>query len=529
MSALRRVTGSEAALELHRRINRTSVEYPRDSGVPALFAERARERPGAQAVVQGERALTYREMDRLSNGLALELAANGVTPGATVGVCVARSPELVVALLAVLKCGAAYLPFDAAWPDERLYGLFADGDCRWVVSDLPLAGRLGDRRLIPVAGAPQSTTGPDVEVSADAIAYINFTSGSTGRPKGVPIRHRGITRLVCGARYVRLGPDSRLLHLAPVTFDAATFELWGALLNGGTCVLYPDPHLRLSKLGRVLREQDVGVLFLTTALFNSVVGENPDALDGVGTVLTGGEVASMRHMAEGVRRYGPGRLVHVYGPTESTTFATFHPVDAIPAGAATLPIGLPIQNTRLYVVDGDRLCEAGRIGEIWLAGDGLAPGYLGRPELTADRFVDRLIGGEPERLYRTGDFGFLRPDGELVFQGRKDDQVKVNGFRIELGEIAHHLELHPAVRSSYVTVRAPGDRAVWAFAVTDDASLTSKSLRDHLRARLPAYMVPARIHLCEALPLTETGKVDRHALLAAYTGPRRRPEPHPDR
>jgi D-alanine--poly(phosphoribitol) ligase subunit 1 len=516
VSALQHVTGSEAAVQLHRRVNGTSVEYPRDSSVPALFAERVRERPGATAVVQGERALTYRELDRLSNGLALELVARGVAPGATVGVCVARSPELVVALLAVLKCGASYLPFDAAWPDERLHGLFGDAGCRWVVSDLPLSGRLGDRVLVPVSGPAGSAAGPGTRVAADAIAYINFTSGSTGRPKGVPIRHRGIVRLVFGARYARLGRDSRLLHLAPVTFDAATFEIWGALLHGGTCVLYPDPHLRLSRLGRVLREQDVSVLFLTTALFNTVVAEAPDALDTVGTVLTGGEIASLRHMAGALRRYGPGRLVHVYGPTESTTFATYHPVRTVPDGAAALPIGRPLQNTRVYVVDGDDLCEAGRSGEIWLAGDGLAAGYLGRPALTADRFVDRVVGGEPERLYRTGDFGFLRADGELVFQGRKDDQVKVNGYRIELGEIAHHLDLHPAVTSSYVTVRPAGDRAVWAFAVTDDASLTAKALREHLRARLPGYMVPARIHLCDALPLTETGKVDRHALLAAH-------------
>jgi amino acid adenylation domain-containing protein len=528
VSALQHVTGSEAAVELHRRLNETAVEYPRDSGVPALFAEQVRERPGAPAVVQGERTLTYRELDRLSNGLALELTANGVTPDTAVGVCVARSPELLVALLAVLKCGASYLPFDAAWPDERLYGLFTDAGCRWVVSDLPLAGRFDDRRLISVNDVPESAAGPDVRVTADTVAYINFTSGSTGRPKGVPIRHRGITRLVSAARYVRLGPDSRLLHLAPVTFDAATFEIWGALLHGGTCVLYPDPHLRLSRLGRVLREQRVSVLFLTTALFNTVVSEAAAALDTVGTVLTGGEIPSMRHMGEALRRYGPGRLVHVYGPTESTTFATYHRVDAIPDGAVTLPIGLPVQSTRLYVVDGDELCAPGVSGEIWLAGDGLATGYLGRPELTADRFVDRVVGGTRERLYRTGDFGFLRPDGELVFQGRKDDQVKINGFRIELGEIAHHLDLHPAVRSSYVTVRSAGDRAVWAFAVCDDPSLSAKSLREHLRARLPAYMVPARIHLCDVLPLTPTGKVDRHALLAAHTGSRPHPQ-FPDR
>ncbi|MEV6010556.1 amino acid adenylation domain-containing protein [Streptomyces sp. NPDC051976] len=528
VSALQHVNASDSAVAIHRRINATTTGYPHDSGLPALFEEWVRRTPDAPAVEHGDRTLAYAELDRLANGLALELAAGGVAPGAVVGVCVARSPELIVALLAVLKCGAAYLPFDAAWPDERLRGLFADAECGAVVTDRApeLAARFADLRVTPVAeGVPAARArGPEVAVTGDAIAYVNFTSGSTGRPKGVPIRHHSVVRLISGARYARLGADSRLLQLAPVTFDAATFEIWGALLRGGTCVLYPDSHLSLSKLGRVLRERRVGTLFLTTALFNAVVDEQPEALAGVGTILTGGENASLRRMSEALRRYGPGRLVHVYGPTESTTFATYHPVDELADDATALPIGLPLQNTRVYVIDGDELCEPGRSGEICLAGDGLSPGYLGMPALTAELFVERVVDGTPERLYRTGDYGHLLPDGALVFQGRKDDQVKVNGYRIELGEIAHHLDRHPAVRSSFVTVSARGEKPVLAFVVTDDPDCTPKSLRDHLRARLPAYMVPARVHLCEALPLTATGKVDRHALLATQT--RQRGEVH---
>lgn len=529
MSALRRVNASEAALSVHRLINGTTVDYPRDASVHALFEERARLRPEAPAVEQGDRTVGYGRLDRLANGLAGELLARGLPPGATVGVCLDRSPELIVALLAVLKCGGCYLPFDAAWPDERLRGLLADADCHWVLTDraAELAGRLDGCRIVPVSeGAlTESELAPDVEVPAYAVAYINFTSGSTGRPKGVPIRHRSVNRLVSGARYARLGEDSRLLQLAPVTFDAATFEIWGALLTGGTCVLYPDARLSLSKLGRVLRESRVNVLFLTTALFNSVVDEAPDALAGVGTVLTGGERVSVPRMAEAVRRYGPGRLVHVYGPTEATTFATYQPVDALAADTAELPIGLPIQNTRLYVIDrdgteradgGGELCEPERGGEICLAGDGLSPGYLGMPELTAELFVEREIDGVRERLYRTGDYGRLRADGALVFHGRRDDQVKVNGYRIELGEVAHHLDRHPAVRRSFVTASARGEKPVWAFVVTDDPACTPQALRAHLRGLLPGYMVPARIQLCDALPLTATGKIDRDALLAAH-------------
>jgi D-alanine--poly(phosphoribitol) ligase subunit 1 len=522
-ATMRELIASEAAIAVHRLLNRAPVDYPRDSSVPALFVASARRRPAAPAVVQGDRVLTYHQLERLANGLAMDLVARGVQPGSTVGVCLVRSPELIVALLAILKCGGSYLPFDAGWPDERLRILFTDADCRWVLTDKApaLRSRLEQQRVVPVSEAdlPESEVGPAIEVAADAIAYVNFTSGSTGRPKGVPIRHRSIGRLVFQASYARLDESSRLLQLAPVTFDAATFEIWGALLHGGICVLHPAGLLRLSQLGSVLRTHCVTELFLTTALFNAVIDEVPEALASLRTILTGGENPSIRHMVEAVRILGPGRLVHVYGPTESTTFATYCPVDELAPDATTVPIGRPIQNTRLYVIDGDILCAPGHPGEICLAGDGLAPGYLGMPELTDERFVERVIDGAAERLYRTGDYGLPLPDGNIVFQGREDDQVKVRGFRIELGEIAHHLEHHHAVRQSFVTVdpRPEGD-VVLAFVVSD-FPCTSDSLRDHLRARLPEYMLPERIHLCAALPLTETGKVDRNALIASTAKP----------
>jgi amino acid adenylation domain-containing protein len=516
------LTGSAAALAVHRRLNRTAVDYPADSSIPALFAACVKRWPDAPAVVQDDRMITYRQLDRLANGLAVDLLTRGLEPGAAVGVCMARSPGLVITLLAVLKCGGSYLPFDTAWPDGHLHVLFADADCEWVLTDqvTAVAQRLGRCRVVPVRehDLVARDAGPATVVSADAVAYVNFTSGSTGKPKGVPIRHRSVARLTFGARYARLDESTRLLHLAPVTFDAATFEIWGALLHGGTCVLYPDSRLRLSRLGQVLRAHGVTVLFITTALFNTVVDEAPEALASVSTILTGGEIHSIRHMTEALRVYGPGRLVHMYGPTESTTFATYHPVEELEADVATLPIGQPIQNTRLYVVDQDVLCAPRQRGEICLAGDGLSPGYLGMPDLTARRFVQRVVDGVPERLYRTGDYGYLLPGGDVVFQGRDDDQVKVSGFRIELGEIAHHLDRHPAVKRSYVTLSTGNDKAVLAFVVTGESPCTAISLRDHLRARLPGYMLPARIYLCDVLPLTATGKIDRSALIAAHDG-----------
>ncbi|MDN3356402.1 amino acid adenylation domain-containing protein [Actinomadura sp. DC4] len=515
-----RLTATPEALAIHRRINRTTEPYPDDRGTAALFERQVARRPGATAVVHRGRTLSYRELNRRANALAARLRASGVVRGDTVGVCVARSPELVVALLAVLKCGAAYLPFDAAWPGERQRGILLAAGCEVVVTDRagPPATRLRDHRVLAVR--PDDPAGDDADpvsgAGPDDIAYVNFTSGSTGRPKGVPVRHRSVARLVHGARYARLDEHPTLLQLAPISFDAATFEIWGALLRGGTCVLYPSRHVRFSELRHVIEEHGITVVFLTTALFNVIVDDAPDTLAHVTTILTGGEAHSLRHMAAALRHYGDDRVVSVYGPTECTTFATYYPVRRLPPDETALPIGLPIQNTGLYLVDGDRLCAAGETGEICLAGPGLSPGYLGLPEATRERFVEcELAGG---RLYRTGDVGRLRVDGNVVFQGRLDDQVKINGYRVEPGEIRHHLDGHPDVKQSHVTVgrTSAGEKTLFAFVVPATEGCTPGALRRHLAARLPEYLVPAVIRLCASLPLSPTGKVDRQALLALH-------------
>ena len=521
----RRIAGSDAALAVHRLVNATAAEYPDDVAVPTLFERCVDDRPTAVAVTQDSRSLTYLELDDLANGLAHRLLADGVQPDTVVGVCLARSPELIVALLAVLKCGAAYLPFDVAWPDERLRQLFADAGCTHAVTDRPavVADRFSELRV--VSGEQDASTASNVRpataISPDAIAYVNFTSGSTGQPKGVPIRHRSIARLVFAAVFAPLDANSRSLFLAPITFDAATVEIWGALLRGGTCVLYPDRRIQLSELGDTLRAERVTVLWLATALFNTIVDEDPTTIATVGTILTGGEAHSVDHMTRALAIYGPGRIVNGYGPTESTTFAAYFPVDEPPLADRNLPIGRPIQNTRIYLVAGNTLCAPGETGEIVIAGDGLATGYLGMPALTAERFVDWEIDGVHERVYRTGDYGFFTADGDIVFEGRRDDQFKVNGYRIELGEIAHHLDRHPAVRQSYATVTTHGDKAVVAFAVTDGSVATGKVLRRYLEDHLPAFMVPRRVHLCERFPLTPSCKVDRRQLLERFEGPRR--------
>lgn len=514
-----RLVASGLALATHERLNRTALSYPSESSVPELFEKCAMRYPDATAIVHGTRRITYRELDHLANGLAAVLYERGLAAGGAVGVAIERSPALIVALLAVLKCGAAYVPFDRRWPERRLEEVLQVAGCAGILTDCGelftarpdrWVVQVDDSRLVP------SETPPATEVDPAALAYVNFTSGSTGRPKAVPIQHRSIARLVFGARYARLDARSTLLQLAPVHFDAATFEIWGALLHGGTCVLYPGSHLRLSQIGQVLRGNGVTVLFLTTVLFNTIVDECPDVIASLETVLTGGEAHSLGHMRRAMELYGPERVVSVYGPTECTTFATYYPVREVDARHARFPIGQPIQNTRAFVVAGGRLCEPGETGELLLAGPGLSPGYLGMLELTRQRFVYHDIGDSRERLYCTGDLVYLSDGGDLIFMGRQDDQVKVNGFRVELGEVAFHLDQSDDVQQSYVTVDQTdgGEKVLVAFVVPSTAGCTVDSVRSHLRSRLPEYMRPAAVHLRTRLPLTATGKVDRQALLA---------------
>jgi len=520
---MERLTGSPAALAVHRRINRTAVPYPSSSPVHELFEHVVRLRPDATAVLYGDRRLSYRSLNGLANDLASDLIADGMRPGDVVAVVANRSPELIAGLIAVLKCGGAYLPVEPSWPDARLRLAADQTNCRHVLAAEPdqVASRLPGRRVLPLGGTGHEGPRPDpkVAVGPDSIAYLNFTSGSTGRPKAVMVPHRAVVRLVRNARYAPLDDRAVVLHIASIAFDASTFEIWGPLLNGGTCVLYPSAFVRTSELKRVVTTTGVTATFLTSSLFNVIIDEAPDALDTVDTILVGGEALSVAHVAKALGRYGPGHLVNAYGPTECTTFAAYHPVREIMPDLSALPIGLPIQNTRAYVVHDERLRAPGQIGELWLAGPGLAAGYLGEPDLTRQCFVEREVDGVQERLYRTGDRSYLLHDGTIVFLGRSDDQIKISGYRVELGEISFHLDRHPDVRQSFVTtVRdALGERRLVAFVVPWHGSCGPDAVRTYLRQHLPEYAVPATIVIRDALPLAASGKVDRHALFAEHT------------
>jgi aspartate racemase len=350
---------------------------------------------------------------------------------------------------------------------------------------------------------------------ADA-AYIIYTSGSTGQPKGVVVPHRAVVRLVKETNYATFGHDQVFLHFAPATFDASTFEIWGALLNGATLAIYPPRFESLSQFGAVLRQYNVTTLWLTAGLFHQMVENNLEALRRVRQLLAGGDVLSPSCVKTVLRQIPGCRLINGYGPTENTTFSCCHTLPAEWDGDS-VPIGRPISNSQAYIVDKHfQPVGIGVAGELCVAGDGLAVGYLNHPQLTAEKFVPNPFSREPAaKLYRTGDLARFLPDGAIEFLGRIDQQVKIRGFRVELGEVEEALRAHPAVAEAAVTAVADSTqtRHLSAYVTTRPShSLDSSALRRFLRDRMPAHLVPSRFVFMAALPLTPNGKVDRRRL-----------------
>ena len=517
--------GAGERFQLLGEWNDTAAPYPAEGAVHEVFAEQARLRPGAPAADYPGETLTYRELEERSSRLARHLAGLGVRRGDLVGLCLERSAAAVVSLLGILKAGAAYLPLDPAYPRERLGLMLEDSGAVVVVTREGLASRLpgGVRPALLDAHRAgierQPPVAPPVECGGDDLAYVVYTSGSTGRPKGVAVPHRAVLRLVLGTDYVRLDASDRVAQVATLSFDAATFEIWGPLLHGG-CVVGISREVSLSPedLAAELRGRSVTALFLTTALFNQAARESPDAFRSLRHLLFGGEAATPDRVREVLAKGAPDRLLHVYGPTENTTFSSWMPVREVPPRASTVAIGRPIANSRLQVLDAAlRPVPAGVPGELFTGGDGLAWGYWRRPALTAERFLPDPHAGRPgARMYRTGDRVRLLPDGCVEFLGRFDDQVKIRGFRVEPGEVEAELLGHPAVRAAAVLAlegATPEDRRLAAFVVPRPGEEPG-DLRGYLHQRLPVHLVPPSVLLLDDLPLTPNGKIDRRALAA---------------
>jgi amino acid adenylation domain-containing protein len=508
--------------------NNTTVDFPRDAGVHHLFEAQAAEIPDGIALLFQDEEISYQALNNRANQLAHYLIKAGVRPGDPVTVFIERSVEMFVGILGVLKAGGVYVPMDTNYPTERVRLMLQDSLSRTILSQHHLMARLpeGHANVICIDQdwpriAGEVMTDPAVQRRGGDIAYVMFTSGSTGQPKGIQVRHRSIVRLVKGANYAALTPDQTFLQLAPVSFDASTLEIWGALLNGAKVVIMPPAPPTLGELARAITKNKVSVLWLTAGLFHQMVDTHPEALLTVSQLLAGGDVLQIDHVRRLLAMLPDGhRLVNGYGPTENTTFTCCHVMNAGQQIEKTVPIGSPISNTKVYVLN-KYLCPVpvGIPGELFVGGAGLAWGYLNQPRLTAQRFIPDPFSETPgERLYKTGDLVQWREDGSIEFLGRLDNQVKIRGYRVEPGEIEEVLIRHPRIAKALVRPfqHDNGQQFLAAYLVLHkgfaaDPDILAE-LGEYARQYLPDYMLPAVYEFVPDFPLTPNGKVDRDSL-----------------
>jgi amino acid adenylation domain-containing protein len=535
--------------------NATETTYPRELSIQQVFEQQVKQTPDAVALVAGNDSLTYSELNEKANQLAHFLLKSGIKRGDRVAVSLNRSLEVVVSLIAILKVGAAYVPVDPSYPASRLAFLIQDSQAKVLLTQRAIAAALPtldtnivvldqDWPLIALEAQHNMDCIPSTPHSPDQLAYVMYTSGSTGNPKGVLVPHRAVLRLVKNNYFASFASDEVFLQLAPISFDAATFEIWGALLNGGKLVLGPADRITPEEIGRLISSYGVTTVWLTAALFHLIVTEHIDVIRPLRQLLAGGDVLSVAHTRRVCEELPHIKLINGYGPTENTTFTCCHHITVESLAGGTVPIGKPIANTRVYILDANRKpVPPGVTGDLYAAGDGLALGYLNSPELTAEKFIEHTLetgrgNTRTERLYRTGDLARYRStgssgadgaDGVIEFLGRSDTQVKIRGYRIELSEIENALERSPLVRAAVVAVRtdwvsasdAPGDKRLAAYIIPavpgEVPALAAElvpQLRKHLQEQLPDYMQPAAIMLLESFPRTINGKVDRRALPA---------------
>lgn len=505
-----------------------------------IFEAQAAGAPNAVALEFEGASLTYQQLNLHSSLFAARLRSLGVRPGKCVALYAPRSLETITSLLGILKAGGAYVALDMESPPDRLALMLADVEPRVILTFRAFAGLLPAHHATVLfldeefdfhdrTPSPAMSVMPDAAASPDDLAYVAFTSGSSGAPKGVCIPHRGVVRLAKADDYVSIANDDVFLQLAPLSFDASTFEIWCCLLNGAKLVIFPARKPSLSDLGGFIEREGITILWLTAGLFHRMAEGHLHQLSRVRQLFTGGDVVSVPHAEKTLRTLKECRLVNGYGPTENTTFSCCHPILEIPASGHSIPIGRPVAGTECHVLDEMlRPVAEGTAGELYLGGDGLASGYLRKPALTARKFIPHPFSDEPgARLYRTGDRVRFLPDGNLEFLGRVDRQVKILGHRVELVEIEAVLRRHPAVGDVCVVAQlaiAGGEKLVAAVAFRPGMEAAPAELRSFARRSLPPVMVPADFVFIDELPLGANGKIDQEAILACCTtragGPR---------
>jgi len=503
--------------------NQTQTEYPKHQCIHQCFEEQVTRTPNAVALIFEGQKLSYIELNQKANQLAHYLQSLSVKPETIVGICIERSCEMIIGLLGILKAGAAYLPLDISYPTARLSLMLGDAHPPVILTSKKSLESLPENQAQTVcldtwddAGLSHfSSDNPITEVKSTNLAYTMYTSGSTGVPKGTNVIHRGVVRLVKETNYINLSDNDVFLQLASISFDASTFEIWGALLNGAKLIVMPPLTPSLKDLGQAIKQHQATILWLTAGLFRLMVDERVQDLRSIRQLLAGGEVLPIPQVHKVLEELPDCQLINGYGPTENTTFTCCYPITKSQIDIS-VPIGRPIANTLVYILDTQlQPVPIGIPGELHIGGDGLARGYLNRPELTAEKFISNPFSTDPHaRLYKTGDLASYLPDGNIQFHGRIDNQVKLRGFRIELGEIETALLQHPEIREAVVIDREdhPSDKRLVAYIVPKEQKVMAGIVRQFLVEELPEYMLPSAFVYLDSIPLTSNGKIDRRAL-----------------
>ncbi|HFC12996.1 MAG TPA: amino acid adenylation domain-containing protein, partial [Anaerolineae bacterium] len=514
---------SAQELALFDQWNDTDRPFPSDHAIAQVFEQQVERDPTAPALVFAGVQLSYGEMNARANQLAHKLIQLGISAETIIPIYLDRSFDPIIAMLAINKAGGSYLPLDSNMPTERIRYMLADCAAEIVITNSQLKAQLPptEAKLVLLDGAWQQTLDtpthtPPVHARADSVAYVMYTSGSTGRPKGVRVTQQGVIRLVKNTTYMTFAPSDRVLQIGTLTFDASTWEIWSALLNGASLYIYPSTPPDLALLARFIEEQQLTNVLLTAGLFHQIVDHHLAHLHSLRYLLAGGDVLSVAHI-ERVRAGLPHTtMINVYGPTENATFTTCYCVPKTGDLGASLSIGRAIANTKIYILDHQlRRVAIGVTGQLYTSGAGLAPGDLNRPALTEQYFIDHPFLNDGSKLYATGDLARFRPNGDIEFLGRQDNQIKLRGFRIEMDEIEHALGQHPAIGAHLVIVHKDdnNDKALIAYLVAQaEPTPTRNELATYLQQWLPSYMIPRHFVWLDAFPLTHNGKVDRRAL-----------------
>ncbi len=490
--------------------------------VHVLFEEQVEKSPDAVAIIYEQQHLTYRELNNRANQLAHYLQSLGVKPEVRVGICVERSLEMVIGILAILKAGGAYFTLDPAYPPERLEFMVADVQTPILLTQTHLQNGLplNNQTVVNLDTdwgiiAQYKQDNLNSEVNPENLAYIIYTSGSTGTPKGTEVPHRSFMGFMFEVDYVHLDAEKIWLQHSSISWDALTLELWPSLLYGGRCVLYPEKIPTPAGLTRIIQEQEINILWLTSAFFNLMIDTMPQGLSGVKQLLIGGESISVDHVRRALEILPETQIINGYGPSECTVFTCCYAIPKqITENIHSIPIGKPIGDRTVYILDENlHRVPIGIPGELYVGGASVARGYLNQPVLTSEKFIPNpFIQGDT--LYKTGDLVRRLPNGNLEFIGRIDTQVKIRGFRIELAEIEAVLMQNPDIKQVLVIAREDesGKKFLVAYLVTKDNSPTSSSLRTFLKEKLPDYMIPTAFVVLAAFPLTPNGKVNRLGL-----------------